>query len=137
MSSFLDTRTASVLQQALDGHQLKHQAIANNIANVDTPNYQRQQVDFKSQLADSLAARKGLDLAATNAGHITNASNSNAFNPQIESTSSSTFLRNDKNNVDIDYEMTALSKNTLEYQAVSNSLARNLQRVSDAINRTT
>ncbi|MCK8823558.1 flagellar basal body rod protein FlgB [Fuchsiella alkaliacetigena] len=136
MSNFLDTQTTSVLHQALDGHQLKHQAISNNIANVDTPNYKRQKVDFKSQLADSLN-KQGLSLAGTNARHITNGSNSDTFNPQIESTSGSDFLRNDKNNVDIDYEMTALSKNTLEYQAVSDSLARNLQRVSDAINRTT
>lgn len=40
------------LAAALDGYALKHQAIANNLANVNTPGFQRTEVSFASVLDD-------------------------------------------------------------------------------------
>ena len=39
------------LERALSGSSLRQQAIAQNIANVNTPGYRRQDVDFQSALA--------------------------------------------------------------------------------------
>jgi len=48
----LVTRT---LATALDGLSLRQNVIANNIANVDTPNFRATSVDFESSLASALA----------------------------------------------------------------------------------
>ena len=41
---------ADVINKAADASWLRHQAIANNIANIDTPGYKRVDVDFESVL---------------------------------------------------------------------------------------
>ena len=40
----------NVLNKAADASALRHKAISNNIANVDTPGYKRQDVNFGSVL---------------------------------------------------------------------------------------
>ena len=45
---------ADVLNKAADASWLRQQTIANNIANVDTPDYKRQDVDFESVLEREL-----------------------------------------------------------------------------------
>ena len=44
----------NVLDKAADASWLRNEAIANNIANVDTPNYKRQDVAFESELRKAL-----------------------------------------------------------------------------------
>ena len=46
--------TLNVLKKGIEGVNRRHQAIANNIANVDTPNYQRATVSFEDELKRSL-----------------------------------------------------------------------------------
>src|SRR5205823_3745322 len=47
--------TAKAMRTALDGLQQREQSIANNIANVDTPNYKAKEVRFEDMLAQQLA----------------------------------------------------------------------------------
>ena len=57
MSSLMDTNVfdyVNVLDKALDASALRHEAISNNLANADTPNYKRQDVNFEVQLAKAL-----------------------------------------------------------------------------------
>lgn len=42
------------LERSLDGFSLRHQAIAQNIANVNTPGYVKQDVSFEQSLVDAL-----------------------------------------------------------------------------------
>ena len=44
--------------RALDAYALRHQTISNNLANVNTPGYKRQEVRFEDQLAGALSASK-------------------------------------------------------------------------------
>ena len=46
----------NILDKAADASSLRQQAIANNLANVDTPNYKRQDVDFESTLIREMDA---------------------------------------------------------------------------------
>ena len=40
--------------RALDAYALRHQTISNNLANINTPGYKRQEVRFEDQLAGAL-----------------------------------------------------------------------------------
>ena len=52
--------TMNALSSALDGLAARQQAIAQNIANVNTPNYKAKVVSFENALAQSVAAGSGV-----------------------------------------------------------------------------
>jgi flagellar basal-body rod protein FlgB len=60
-----DSVTSVALTSALDGLALRQRAIANNIANVNTPNYHAKRVAFEDALARSVAAGDGRVAATT------------------------------------------------------------------------
>jgi flagellar basal-body rod protein FlgB len=95
--------TQSGLERALSGASLRQEAIASNIANVNTPGYRRKDVDFQSALE-----------AAWGEGH----SAVDAVRPQI-STDLASQVRADGSSVDIDVEAAAQAKNGLQYEAVT------------------
>ena len=53
----LESVTSAALASAMDGLALRQRAIANNIANVNTPNYHAKRVSFEDALADSVRVR--------------------------------------------------------------------------------
>ncbi|MCU1473805.1 flagellar basal body protein [Amnibacterium sp.] len=56
--------TMNALSSALDGLAARQQAIAQNIANINTPNYKAKVVSFENALAQSVAAGSGVAGAA-------------------------------------------------------------------------
>lgn len=50
----LFSRTITMLEQGLDYAALREKVIANNIANVDTPNYKAKDVRFRTELDRAL-----------------------------------------------------------------------------------
>jgi flagellar basal-body rod protein FlgB len=107
------------LSFALDGLSLRQKAIANNIANADTPNYKSQQVSFEEQLLQAINGERspGLAMQLTDPGHIETGESSG--HPLITVNQTNSILRNDGNNVDIDLEMTNLAETALRYQALA------------------
>jgi len=135
--------TQRAMRTALTGLQQRQQAIANNIANVDTPNFRAKGVAFEEALQAELAGppkgpprlqRLGLD--ATDARHI-------AVKPIVRGAVDArpvTFdtpdgtLRNDGNTVDVDREMSKLAETTLLYNAMGQMTSSKLGVLRTAIN---
>ena len=106
-----------LLSAVLDAASLRQRAFAQNIANVNTPNYKRLDVSFEDELAKSLKQGSSLE----------------KIHPQlIEGTPGDT-NRTDGNNVDIDLEMGNLTKNGLLYTAAAQILASRLAMLRSAI----
>ncbi|NUP73444.1 MAG: flagellar biosynthesis protein FlgB [Sinomonas sp.] len=61
----LDSVTSAALTSALNGLSLRQRAIADNIANVNTPGYHAKRVQFEAALADSVRAGRGTTEATT------------------------------------------------------------------------
>jgi flagellar basal-body rod protein FlgB len=55
----LDSVTSAALSSALDALSLRQRTIANNIANINTPNYTAKRVVFEDALAASVADGSG------------------------------------------------------------------------------
>ena len=55
----LESVTSAALASALDGLAARQRAIANNIANVNTPGYTAERVSFENALAASVAEHDG------------------------------------------------------------------------------
>ncbi len=118
--------TIASLEKALACTSIKHKAILNNIANVNTPGYKRVDVNFKSQLASILK-----DSNILNSSEFINKLKS--IEPEIIS-QENTSLRNDGNNVDIDKEMAVMAKNTMEYEYYVSLLAKKFNIIKLVVN---
>ena len=111
----------NVATKALDASYLRETVIANNIANVDTPAYKRQDVEFQSVLENAIDSTKYKNLTEAVRGVNTNLDGLDA----IQYTDANNYsYRIDKNNVDIDTENVELASEQLRYQALSNSVTQ-------------
>ncbi len=107
-----------VLAKLLDVSHLRHEVIAQNVANVNTPGYHRQEVQFEDAFARALEGA--------------NRSSACAVQPQIVTPAGSP-ERLDGNNVDIDVEMGQLTKNSLLYKVYAQILAVQLAQWRSAV----
>lgn len=132
MNVFGDT-TIGTVTQWLRGLSDRQDAIAQNIANIDTPGYQRQDASFEVALARELGTTTGT-LAATDPRHIRNAPSAGGLG--IEQAQLLTSSRRDENNVDIDQEMVDLAETQLRYQAAASALSTRLGSIRNVISST-
>jgi flagellar basal-body rod protein FlgB len=126
-------RRLRALAMGLDGLAVRQRTIANNIANVDTPNYKAQKVNFEAQLQRTLAggSRRGLEMKTTQLNHL--GAKEVSGSPSITVDSRPNTLRNDGNNVDIDLEMTDLAETAMRYQALAQLTAAKLTALKTLI----
>lgn len=82
-----DSVTSVALSSALDGLALRQRTIANNIANVNTPNYHAKRVSFEDALARSVAAGDGRVSARTGTSLEPTRLNGNNVNLETETLS--------------------------------------------------
>lgn len=122
-SLFTDSATRAA-KLALDGLSLRQQAISRNLANIDTPGYQAQTVNFEDTLKHTLKNDGSLQMQATNAAHLASPADGDAsFSASMRPGGS---FRADQNNVDVDVEMTDMSEVGIQYQAVSQAISQKL-----------
>lgn len=103
-------------KKMMDATALRHEAIASNLANVETPNYKRIDVapDFKDQLRSALASRDARQVSG--------------IRPALIEDSSAVSTTKDGNTVQFESELMNLNENTvahaLETQLVSGTLMK-------------
>lgn len=110
-------RTTIILRATLKGLVLRQQAIASNIANVDTPGFQRRRVEFEEQLREQVRA-----LELEEAKDWVRLKN---FRPRI-TVDSNGIERNDKTSVDIEAELVALADTNLKHDAIIEQLRQRI-----------
>jgi len=93
------------IERMLDITARRQQALASNIANIDTPGYKAMDVTFQQELSSSM------QLAATDPAHL--AALSTASSVQLVETEGK--IKPNGNNVDLEREMTEMTKNGLQY----------------------
>lgn len=111
------------LAQALDAASLRQRAIAHNLANVETPGFRRFEVVFEELLAAQRPEASGgrLALRTTHPRHLPSPTRAPVQPTVVRDTS--TYFRNDLNNVDPERELVAMAKNALWYQALLRTMA--------------
>lgn len=113
-------KSSILLNKMLDITALKQRVIANNIANVNTPGYQRRDVSFDSELKESLRDSESIEKVGLKVV-ISNDKGAEAA------------LRKDKNTVNMDKEITELMKNTLSYNTYIELMSKKFRLIKDAI----
>lgn len=133
LEKLLNTRTQMVLKQSMDASSLRNNVIADNIANVETPNFKRSEVIFEQKMKKVLEKSTICDkLKLTNSRHIP-ISPATSDSPIEVREMEDLSYRNDENNVDIDVETANMSKNKIYYDAVSQSMSNEIKLLKMAI----
>ncbi|MFH1077500.1 MAG: flagellar basal body rod protein FlgB [Pseudomonadota bacterium] len=114
--------------KALDITAERHKVIASNIANLDTPGYKANEIDFKKALYSAMNGET-TKMACTNDRHIGHLDPNEAFETSFDSQSAF----NGNNWVDIDREMTKLAENNLLYRTNVEALLRKLNLIKQVI----
>ena len=100
----------------------RQKVISSNIANINTPNYKTKELVFEDELNNSIS--NSLQMKATNIKHISNINSSFAnFNPKLTQVKNLE-EQNDGNNVNIDSQMSEMSKNKILFDAIQSSIKR-------------
>jgi flagellar basal-body rod protein FlgB len=109
----LNSVSINALSSALSGLAARQAATANNIANINTPNYRSQTVSFESALAASVQAGSGVVAPTTGVS--------------LEPT------QLDGNNVNLDTEDITNANTVLQYQFASQAINQELTAIVPAL----
>ncbi|MDR5898759.1 flagellar basal body rod protein FlgB [Halomonas vilamensis] len=129
-------------QQALGLRHARHEVLAANIANADTPNYKARDIDFGSEYKKAVensersqGNRDGLALTRTSASHLA------GEGPALRSGANNMDLLYrvpdqpslDGNTVDMDRERSQFADNAVRYRAALTMLNSRIQGLKNAM----
>ncbi len=114
----INTENMDLLSRLLSVTSMRHDVIAQNVANVNTPGFRTLDVSFEDALRDAMT--DGADGSWA------------AVNPQVM-LGTGGVEREDGNNVDVDLEISRLQKNTLYFKVYTQLLAGELSQFRSAI----
>lgn len=123
-------------QQALSLRKARHDVLAANIANADTPNYKARDIDFASELkkAGESASQGGLSLARTSERHLPGQGQA------WDGAQQSRLLYRipdqpslDGNTVDMDRERSAFADNAVNYRVGLSMINSRIQGLKKAM----
>ena len=116
----------NVLDKACDASWTRNSVISNNIANVDTPGFKRQDVHFEDYLRNEVGYTMSLD--------------DEVADVDLDSLMATTYTdyatvsyRLDGNNVDIDTESAELAKNQIKYYTMADSVSQEFNRLKSVM----
>ena len=133
LEQVVNTSTIDIGGRAMAAASLRHEVLSNNIANVNTPYFRRSHVRFEDLLKKELGLEDDplMKVVRTHDRHlpIPYHGKTHAFIEQ----ESTTNMRLDGNNVDIDIEMADVAKNQLYYNAMANQISSHIGKLKSVI----
>jgi len=121
IDQLLGHQNYQLAKHLLDAASLRHEALATNLANLETPGFKRLDIspDFAAQL-EKLAA------SGPTPGPLN-------LNPTVVQDLDARAVRPDGNSVELDRELIEMSRNTLEYEFLTQFASDSLKRLKTAI----
>ncbi|KUO52776.1 MAG: hypothetical protein APF76_02250 [Desulfitibacter sp. BRH_c19] len=120
------------LQKGLDGSSARQNTIANNIANVNTPGYKKKEVSFENELRAALVKSDKVQMSRTHPDHILKYPTLLKVEPRVLRNEFQS-MRMDRNNVDLDQEMTKMAANSLYYNSLISQLNKRISLLKHTI----
>ncbi|MFC1652520.1 flagellar basal body rod protein FlgB [Planctomycetota bacterium] len=107
-----------LLEAGAKAEGLRQQAIASNVANLETPGYRRSDIRFEQLLARALESPSGVDL--------------DAIEPELHQPHQ-TAVKHNGNDVSLEEEIGAMVKNSLRHKTYMRLLAKKYAQIDRAI----
>ena len=122
--NLLSDVSSRALASALQASAARQRALADNIANVDTPGFIRRDLRFEEALGIAVETARRAPQRASDAFSGVSLAPARDWSAPV---------RADGNSVDIDREMIALAENTLRFQSATEALAAKVRMMRSAI----
>lgn len=120
-----------VLSNALNLRTQRHQMLASNIANADTPQYKARDFDFPRAMQNAMAGKgEGVAMARTSSRHFDTGGGMLAAGLQYRSETQSSV---DGNTVDMDVERAQIAENAMQYEILTKLISDRLQSMRSAV----
>ena len=130
-------RTVDLLHRAMDAGTVRRNVIANNIANADTPNFKRSNVNFESELKRALESEKTrpvLELTLTDPRHIPGWKERDYRDVQIRRVLDyTTTYNNNGSNVDPEQEFMYATENQMSYSLFAQAAAFEFSQINQVL----
>ena len=114
--NWIETPSMQRLEHFLDLVTIRHELISSNLANVDTPGYRTQDIDFESEMRRAEQRLEGTPVS-----------------PHVQQVKG-LIERPDGNNVSLERETMALARVQLQYKAGVELLRNEIHTLESAIN---
>lgn len=135
VSQGLFNQTFSVLEKSMNLRSQKHNLLASNVANMDTPNYKAFDILVEKEMQKTASISDAMPLTRTLSTHIPLSGMRNENTPEILEVEKPLYdFHDDGNTVDIDKTMSMISENGLMYNASAQIIAKKFQSLMTAIN---
>jgi flagellar basal-body rod protein FlgB len=120
------------LEKSLNSTWIRNEAISQNIANIDTPNYKRKTVAFEeylnsyndNQIKGNRTDERHMFIGKQNYENV---------EARIKTDNTNLEMRIDGNNVDIDNEMALMAQNSLKYNTLTERISSNFKSIRNVI----
>ena len=122
-------KTMSLVQRSLDIRASRHQTLASNVANVETPGYVPKDIPFQKIFERFLDNSSTIPLKKTHDHHLP------AEDPPFAQDFSAE-VETDPGSVDIDQQMAKLAENNLMFQAGVQALIKKFEALKNTISQT-
>lgn len=119
-----------MMERAMDASNMRQQLITQNLANANTPNYKRLDIDFNSVFAAE-RDKNELPIRRTHLKHYGNTVPE--VGPLKVTRETKTDERYDKNNIDVEFEAAQLAENSLYFQSLTVSWKKQMSTLKQAI----
>jgi flagellar basal-body rod protein FlgB len=136
IEGMFNSSTLPVLEQVVNFSQARHNVLAGNIANLDTPGYRTRDISpdqFRAKLKEAVEqSRRPMSDDSTSFGSVfAEDSAKNPFRAVKESLNS--ILRHDDANVSIEQQVAELSKNQMQHNMAVSLLSSQFRLLEAAI----
>lgn len=118
----------NVMGTTLDATAKREALIANNIANVNTPNYKRKDIRFETELKNAFVRAEGDSVDSK-----VKALDLNALQPETYTDYAELSYRYDGNNVDINTENAIAAENQIKYNGLMDLLNKNFSQLQSVL----
>lgn len=125
-------RTVVILGKVLNLRSARHEILAANIANADTPGYVGVDLVFEEELRKAASSSGRSGLTRTHREHFPQALSLDNLSGRLEPTEVP-FMGRDRNSVDMEREMVKLAENTLMYETAVQMLIKKFRGLKEAM----
>lgn len=121
----LMNKTFEILKRSLNFRSTKQQVISGNLANINTPNYQKRNLNFDEELIKA-SDQNMIKMRLTQPGHMPGQQDGQGNNFPIE-------VSDMPGEIDLDQEMAKMMQNSLLYEANIRLISKKFQALKSAI----
>lgn len=134
MQGLLSNEVLTSLENAINVASFRHSVLSENIANVETPGYQRKDIPFQALLKRQMTSDTSqLTPRITHPNHLYSTGDAgSAFQANVIRPKD-TQIDEKGNNVNIDLEMGTMAQNTIYHEVVTDLLSRKFSSIKMAI----